>query len=68
MEETKKYVNLYSLQETIDADLKTIISNAPRLTEDDREITEGEITHNEALAAVSTMKSNKSPDSDGYTS
>ena len=39
-------------------------SNVPRLTEDDREIIEGEIAF-KALAAVRAMKSNKSPGSDG---
>ena len=59
----KKKVNLYGQQEAIDVDLKTITSNASRITEDDREI-----TYIEALATVRAMKSNKSPSSDGYTS
>ena len=62
------YVNLYSQQETIDEDSKTIASNSPLLTEYDREIIEGEITYTEALTAVRAMKSNKCPGSDGYTS
>ena len=69
IEETKNfYVNLYSQQETIDVDMKRVAPNAPLLTMENREITEGQITYTEAHIAVRAMTNNKSPGSDGYTS
>lgn len=68
MEGRKNLCRFVQSTGNIDVDLKTITSNAPRLTEADREITEGEITYTEAQVAVRAMKSNESPGSDGYTS
>ena len=53
---------MYRQRETIDADLTTIASNAPRLLQDVREITEGEVAY------IRAMKCNKSPGSAGYIS
>ena len=35
------YENLYSQKETVDVDLGTLLSNAPSLTHEERETTEG---------------------------
>ena len=68
LDETKAfYENLYSQKETVDVDLGTLLSNAPSLTHEEREITEGQITYTETLAAVQAMKNNKSRGPDGYT-
>ena len=42
LDETKAfYENLYSQKETVDVDLRTLISDAPSLTHEERETTEG---------------------------
>ena len=68
LDETKAfYENLYSQKETVDVDLRTLLSNAPSLTHEEREFNEGQITCTEALAAVQAVKNNKSPEPDGST-
>ena len=68
LDKTKaSYENLYSQKETVDVDLRTLLSNAPSLTHEEREFNEGQITCTEALAAVQAVKNNKSRGPDGYT-
>ena len=68
LDETKaSYENLYSQKETVDVDLRTLLSNAPSLTHEEREFNEGQITCTEALAAVQAVKNNISPEPDGST-
>ena len=68
LDETKAfYENLYSQKETVDVDLRTLLSNAPSLTHEEREFNEGQITCTEALAAVQAVKNNISPEPDGST-
>ena len=68
LDKTKaSYENLYSQKETVDVDLRTLLSNAPSLTHEEREMIKGQITYTQALAAVQAMKNNKSPGPDGYT-
>ena len=68
LEEIKAfYENLYSQKETVDVDLRTLLSNAPSFTHEEREIIEGQITYTEAFAAVQAVKNNKSPGPDSCT-
>ena len=60
------YENLYCPKETIDVDLRALLSNAPSLIHEERENTEGQITYTEALAAVQAVKNYKSLGPDGY--
>ena len=52
-------MNFYSQQETIDVDMKRVTPNAPLLTMENREITEGQITYTEAHTAVRAMTTHK---------
>ena len=47
--------------------LDTVVDNIPTLNQEDCEMIEGRITVAEAKVALSGMKNNKSPGSDGYT-
>ena len=68
LDETKAfYANLFSQKETVDVDLRTLLSNAPSLRHEEREIIGGQIIYTEALAAVQAMKNNKNSGPDGYT-
>ena len=67
LEETKTfYKNVYCQKETIEVDLRALLSNGPSSTHEEREITEGQITYTEALAAVQAVKNYKSLGPDGY--
>ena len=63
----KFYSNLYSSNDVEDIDLKQDLPNVPILTDEDRLITEGPITYEEAVKALRNMKNNKSPGPDGFT-
>ena len=59
------YCNLYKQRETDGADFSSL--NAQKLSQEDSDMTEGNITAVEALATLRTMKNDKSPGSDGFT-
>ena len=63
------YKNLYSSKERdiINVDLNTIIPEAPKLSDEERESLEGKITYKEASNALNRMQNDKSPGSSGYT-
>ena len=70
LEETKRfYENLYSCRQSQieQVNLDTVVDNIPTLNQEDCEMIEGRITVAEAKVALSGMKNNKSPGSDGYT-
>ena len=64
------YENLYSSKEheITKVDLDDIIPNGPKLSEEDRNKIEGELTEGEVLKALKHMQNDKSPGSSGYTS
>ncbi|WP_419623730.1 hypothetical protein [Thiolapillus sp.] len=59
------YCNLYKQRDTDDADFSSL--NAQKLSQEDSDMIEGNITAVEALAALRAMKNDKSPGSDGFT-
>ena len=68
VKETKLfYEHLYAAKDVVDIDLNDIISDAPTLDEDEKELLEGPILYEEAVSALKAMKNNKSPGSDGFT-
>lgn len=62
------YENLYASKENeiIDVDLPSVV-DGPKLTQEQSDSVEGEISVGEALSALKKMKNNKSPGGDGYT-
>ena len=61
------YEELYnSKKHVVEVDINSIISNASKLSQEDSELIEGNITYTEALTALRRMTNNKSPGPDGY--
>ena len=61
------YANLYSEKPVDKLDFNLINKNIPKLTDNDKNSLEGEITLEEASIALKNMKNNKSPGSDGFS-
>ena len=65
------YKNLYSSRDDtlIDVNLEELLSsfNVPKLSNQEAEALEGEITYKEATETLRNMKNEKSPGSDGFT-
>ena len=70
LKETKTfYESLYARKPVTDININNILDypDIPKLTENQKESLEGNITHEEALKCLKNMKNNKSPGSDGFT-
>lgn len=68
LEETREfYQNLYAEKEIEIEDLDTYTPSLPKLSKDEAEDLEGEITLNEATLSLKSMKNGKSPGTDGIT-
>ena len=70
LNETKShYEMLYSERESSDIDLNNIINsnNIKKLTEQEKETLEKELSYDEMLFSLKKMKNNTSPGSSGFT-
>jgi hypothetical protein len=61
------YENLYSGNSINQAKLDKILEKAPKLTENQRELTKGLITYKECLNALKSLSNGKTPGQDGLT-
>ena len=62
------YEELYnSKKHVVEVDINSIISNASKLSQEDSELIEGNITYTEARTTLRWMKNDKSPGPYGYT-
>jgi hypothetical protein len=61
------YEKLYSKNTTDHRKLETILGNAPKLTEQQKELTKGIITYNECLKALKSLSNGKTPGQDGIS-
>ena len=68
VEETRKfYEKLYEKKIVNDINIDELVSNVPKLNEDESEKLEGLITYEEAAEVLKNMKNGKSPGTDGMT-
>ena len=61
------YEKLYSKREVENCNIKDLITDIPRLDEDEASMLEGELTLEEAAQVLKNMKNNKSPGTDRFT-
>ena len=61
------YENLYSSNISNQAKLEKILGKAPKLTENQKELTKGLISYNECLKALKSLSNGKTPGQDGIT-
>lgn len=61
------YENLYKNKEVEDCEIADLVNDIPRLSDEEANNLEGEITLNEAGNALKKMKNMKSPGTDGFT-
>jgi hypothetical protein len=62
------YGNLYKERRVDDCEIENVIKHVPKLSSEEQELLDGEITLNEASLALRNMKNGKSPGTDGFTS
>ena len=61
------YKQLYSKRGVEDVNIDELISNANKLTDEEKNLLEGPISYTESCQALRNMKNDKSPGSDGFT-
>ena len=63
------YTNLYKSKENtnLDGEFSTLLRDLPKLTEEEAETLNGDLTLQEVSTALKNMKNNKSPGTDGFS-